>query len=135
LGVFLRPECLRIGGSLATLATTLVFVTRALAEAQPEMATVLLDSVRGLRGQRSPGETTPTPAAGARSPNRRDEFVAQVRRDTGQLLVETLGETRTPELRAEGAAATPPRAIEGLVPDRFWGLRKTLTMVFVWFGP
>jgi len=107
--VFLHPERLRIDGSLATLATTLVFVARTLAEAQPEMAAVLLGGcprAQGLRGSGGGQEV-----AGARSPNRRDEFVAQVRRDTSQLLVETLGETRTRELRAQGEAMDRDQAL------------------------
>ena len=52
-GVFLRPERLRIDGALALLAT-IVFVTRTLAEAQPETAAVLWELSAGSGANEAP---------------------------------------------------------------------------------
>ena len=89
-----------------TLSTTFNVVARALADTQPEAAALLQGVVRGLAGQPSRAEGTPTPTApaDATESNPFVELVTQVRRDTSQLLVETVGEARMRELRAQGEA-------------------------------
>jgi hypothetical protein len=78
-------------------------IARGLASAQPQAAAVFQGAARGiLRPQSNTGQTS---TAGVGNQSRPDGFagrMAQVRRETSELLMESLGETQLRELRAQG---------------------------------
>jgi hypothetical protein len=88
-------------------------VARGLAPSQPEIAARIQGAVRGLTHLASIAQAIPPLVGGSdrsRSPTASPvatspiaEFYRQVRRDTTRLLVESIGEPRTRELRAQGA--------------------------------
>ncbi|HEX5587923.1 MAG TPA: hypothetical protein VFZ17_11495, partial [Acidimicrobiia bacterium] len=83
---------------------------RGLAERLPEAAAVLQGAVVVVFQRVTPsieGATTGTTA----QPSTIADFMAGVRRDTTQLLIETLGEARVRELRAQGAVKTEDQAL------------------------
>jgi hypothetical protein len=95
---------IRSGGiALAHLAAILNLVARGLAELQPEPAAVLQGSVGAM--MRGLTADVVVPVSGTTSKeNAVAAFVADVRRETTQLLDGALGEARVRQLRTEGAA-------------------------------
>jgi len=81
---------------------TLNFVTRGLAEHQPETAAVLQGAIGTMMRQLAPDVAAP--ARGSTSGNDIAVFAGGVRRDTTQRLTAALGDARLRELRAQGAA-------------------------------
>jgi hypothetical protein len=109
------PTTLRIAGRLLhhhsrsgalglhLLAMTLNLAARGLAEHQPEPAAIVQGTVGTVVRRLAPDVATPV-SGGASSHNDVAAYVAELRRDTTQLLTDALGDARLRELRAQAAA-------------------------------
>ena len=101
---------LRSGGvGLSNLAGVLNLSARGLAEHQPEPAAMLQGAAGTVIRRLAPVVAAPV-TGGASSHNEVAAFMAEVRRDTTQLLTTALGDLRLRELRAEGAAMDETQA-------------------------